>query len=141
MGKSKHLTLVITGKRIHKYISIFLCRLMGEEFFDLHLTSWILQTIRLFILQRLEADLQFSAFDGICVLGGKSETESWGPNYRGYVSSRLPFEVNSLLKPLHKMLFKSYEQHIILSKFHQVALNIIFFGVIFAGMALAFDKS
>ena len=39
----------------------------------------------LFILQRLEADLQFSAFDGICFLGGKSETESWGPNYRGYV--------------------------------------------------------
>ena len=39
------------------------------------------------------------------------------------------------------MLFKSYEQHIILSKFHQVALNIIFFGVIFAGMALALDKS
>ena len=95
----------------------------------------------LFILQRLEADLQFSAFDGICFLGGKSETESWGPNYRGYVSSILPFEVNSMLKSLHKMLFKSYEQHIILSKFHQVALNIIFFGVIFAGVTLALDKS
>ena len=32
----------------------------------------------LFILQRLEADLQFSVFDGICFSGGKSETESWG---------------------------------------------------------------
>ena len=82
---------------------------MGEEFFDLHLTSYILQTIMLFILQRLEADLQFSAFDGICFLGGKSETESWGPDYRGYVSGILPFEVNSVLKSLHKMLFKSYE--------------------------------
>ena len=42
---------------------------MGEEFFDLHLTSLFLQTIMLFILQRLEADFQFSAFDGIFFLG------------------------------------------------------------------------
>ena len=63
----------------------------------------------LFILQRLEADLQFSVFDDICFSGGKSETESWGPDYRGYVLGILPFEVNSVLKSLHKMLFKSYE--------------------------------
>jgi len=51
----------------------------------------------------------------------------------------LLFEVNSVLKSL-----KSYEEHTILTKFHQVALNIIFGGegvAGVAGIALTLDKS